>query len=75
MGLQPVPMPIVKPTACSCNVQFCGSFCATMGRAASAGLGEEVAVLVEEVADKDSGTSSSWGGKTAKTVPIGGSGS
>ena len=75
MGLRPVPMPTVEPKACWCNVRFCGSFWATVGRAADARLEEEVAVLVGEVAGEDSGTSSSRDGKTAKTDPIGGSGS
>ena len=74
MGLQPAPMPTVKPTACSCNLQFCGSFWATVGQAASARLGEEVAALVGEIAGEDSGTSSFQCGETAKTVPIGGNG-
>ena len=51
-----------------------GSFWATVGRAANARFREEVAVLEGEVAGKDSGTSSSRGGKTTKTVPIRGSG-
>ena len=75
MGLQPAPTPTVKPTTCLCNTQFCGSFWATVGQVASTGLEEEVTVLVGAVADKDSGTFSSWGGKSASIAPIVGRGS
>ena len=75
MDLQRVPMPMVKPTTCSCNVWFCGSLWATVGQAASAGLKEEVTVLVGAVTDGDSGTFSSWGGKSASIAPIVGRGS
>ena len=51
------PTPTVKPTACSYNIQFRGSFWATVGRVASAGLEEEVTVLVGVVTDWDSGRS------------------
>ena len=70
MGLQPAPMPMVEPTACSCNAQFRGSLWATVGWAASIGLEEEVTVLVGAVTDEDSRTFSSWGGKSASIAPI-----
>ena len=75
MGLRPAPMPIVEPTTCSCNTQFCGSLWATMGRAASARLEEEVTVLVEAVTDGDSGMFSSRGGKSTSIAQIMGKGS
>ena len=75
MGLWPAPTPTVKPTTCWCNVQFCGSLWATMGQVASAGLEEEVTVLVGVVTDEDSGTFSSRGGKSASIAPIMGKGS
>ena len=74
MGLQQAPMLTVEPTACSCNVQFCGSLWATVGQAASAGL-EEVTALVGAVTDGNSGTFSSWGGKSASIASIMGKGS
>ena len=74
MGLRPAPIPTVKPTACSCNVQFRGSFWATVGRAASAGLEEEVTALVGAVAGEDSETLFR-GGKSASIAPIVGRGS
>ena len=70
MGLQPVPIPTVKPTACSYNVQFCGSLWATVGQVASAGLEEEVTALVGAVTDGDSRMFSSRGGKSASIAPI-----
>ena len=75
MGLQPVPMPTVKPTACSCNVQFHGFLWATVGQAASARLEEEVTALVGAVTDGDSGMFSSRGGKSASIAQIVGRGS
>ena len=75
VGLQPAPTPMVEPTACSCNTQFGGSFWATVGLAASAGLEEEVTALVRVVTDEDSGTFSSRGGKSASIAPIMGRGS
>ena len=75
MGLWLIPMPTVVPTACSCNVQFCGSLWATVGRAVSAGLEEEVTVLVGAVTDWDSGMFSSRGGKSTSIAPIVGRGS
>ena len=65
---------MVKPTACSCNTQFRGSFWATVGQVADAGFEEKVAVLVGAAAGEDSGTSSSRGGKTASIAPIMGRG-
>ena len=65
----------VEPTVCSCNMELRGSFWATMGRAASAGLEEKVAALVEAVTDEDFVTFSSWGGRTASIAPIVGRGS
>ena len=61
---------MVEPTACSCNVRFCGSFWATVGRAASAGLEEEVTAFVRAVAGEDPETFSSRGGKSASIAPI-----
>ena len=75
MGLQPVPTPTVKPTTCLCNMQFHGSLWATVGQVASAGLEEEVTTLVGGVAEEDSGTFSSRGGKSTSIAPIVGSGS
>ena len=75
MGLWPMPTPTVEPTACLCNVQFHGSFWATVGQAASARLEEEVTALVGAVTDEDSGTFSSQGGKPASIAPIMGRGS
>ena len=75
MGLWPVPIPMVKPTACSCNAQFRGSLWATVGWAASARLEEEVTALVGAVTDGDSGTFSSQGGKSTSIAPIVGKGS
>ena len=69
MGLQPAPTPMVKPTACLCNAQFSGSFWATVGRAASTGLEEEVAALVGAVTDEDFGMFSSQGGRTTSIAP------
>ena len=74
MGLQMVPMPMVEPTTCSCNVQFCGSLWATVGQAVSARLEEEATALVGAVTDGDSRTFSSWGGKSASIAPIMGRG-
>ena len=68
-------MPMVEPTTCSCNAQFHGSLWATVGQAASAGLEEEVTALVGVVTDGDSGTFSSWGGKSTSIAPIVGRGS
>ena len=65
----------VKPTTCSCNVWFHGSFWATVGWAVSARLEEEVTALVGAVPDGDSGTFSSWGGKSASIALIMGKGS
>ena len=65
---------MVEPTTCLCNVQFRGSFWATVGRAVSAGLEEEVTALVGVVTDGDSGTFSSQGGKSTSIVPIMGKG-
>ena len=59
MGLQLAPIPMVKPTTCSCNAQFHGSFWATVGRVASAGLEEKVTALVGVVAGEDPETFSS----------------
>ena len=70
MGLWPVPILTVEPTTCSCNTQFHGSFWATVGRAASAGLEEEVTALVGAVAGEDPETFSSQGGKSASIAPI-----
>ena len=75
MGLQPMPMPTVGPTTCSCNAWFSGSLWATVGQAASAGLEEEVTALVGAVTDGDSGTFYSQGGKSASIAPIVGRGS
>ena len=75
MGLQPAPIPTVEPTICSCNMQFHGSFWATVGRAASTGLEEEVTALVGAVAGEDPETFSSWGGKSASIALIMGRGS
>ena len=75
MGLQLVPIPTVEPTACSCNAQFCGSFWATVGQAARAGLEEEVTALVGVVAGEDSEMFSSRGGKSTSIAPIMGRGS
>ena len=75
MGLQLVPMPTVEPTTCSCNVRFCGSLWATVGWAVSTGLEEEVTALVGAVTDEDSGTFSSWGGKSTSIALIMGMGS
>ena len=69
MGLWPELMPTVNSTACSCNAWFCGSFWATVGRSADTGLGEEVAVLVGDVAGEDSEMSSSQCGMAARTAP------
>ena len=70
MGLQLVPMLTVEPTTCLCNAWFRGSLWATVGWVASAGLEQEVTVLVGAVTDEDSRTFSSWGGKSASIVPI-----
>ena len=51
-----MPMKTVEPTACSCNVWFCGSLWATVGQVASIRLEEEVTALVGAVTDGDSGT-------------------
>ena len=59
MGLRLTPMLTVKPTACSCNVQFHGSLWATVGQVVSTGLEEEVTALVGVVTDEDSGMFSS----------------
>ena len=75
MGLWLAPMLMVKSTACSCNAKFHGSLWATVGRVASAGLEEEVTVLVGAVTDEDSRTFSSWGGKSASIALIMGRGS
>ena len=75
MGLWPVPILTVEPTACLCSTQFHGSLLATVGRVASAGLEEEVTVLVGAVTDGDSGMFSSWGGKSASIALIMGRGS
>ena len=75
MGLWLAPMLMVKPTACSCNAQFCGSLWATVSWAVSAGLEEEVTALVGAVTDEDSGMFSSWGGKSTSIAPIVGKGS
>ena len=75
MGLQPAPIPMVEPTICLCNMRFRGSFWATVGRAASVGLEEEVTALVETVAGKDPETFSSQVGKSASIAPIMGRGS
>ena len=45
-----------------------------MGRAASAGLEEEVTALVGAVAGEDPETFSSWGGKSASIAQIMGRG-
>ena len=74
MGLWPVPTLMVKPTTCSCNMQFCSSFWATVRWAVSAGLEEEVTALVGVVTDGDSGTFFSWSGKSASIAPIMGKG-
>ena len=66
---------MVEPTACSCNMWFCGSFWATVGQAASTGLKEEVTALVGAVAGGDPETFSSWDGKSASIAPIVGRGS
>ena len=65
---------MVEPTACSCNAWFRGSFWATVGQAASAGLEEEVTALVGAVASEDPETFSSRGGKSASIAPIVGRG-
>ena len=75
MGLWQVPMPTVKPTTCLCNVQSRGSLWATVGQVVSARLEEEVTASVGAVTDEDSGTFSSWGGKSASIAPIVGKGS
>ena len=75
MGLWLVPILTVEPTTCSCNVWFHGSFWATVGRVASAGLEKEVTALVGAVAGEDSEMFSSWGGKSASIAPIVGRGS
>ena len=75
MGLWPVPMPTVEPTACLCNAWFRGSLWATVGWVASTGLEEEVTALVGAVTDEDSGTFSAWGGKSASIALIVGRGS
>ena len=74
MGLWLVPMPMVEPTACSCNAWFCGSLWATVGRAVSARLEEEVTALVGAVTDEDSGTFSSLGDKSTSIALIMGRG-
>ena len=66
---------MVEPTACSCNARFHGSFWATVGPAASAGLEEEVTALVGAVAGEDFEMFSSRGGKSASIAPIMGRGS
>ena len=63
-------MLMVEPTTCSCNVQFCGSSWATVGRAAHAKLEEEMTALIGAVADEDSETFSSRGGKSASIARI-----
>ena len=70
MDLQPAPTLTVEHTTCWYNVQFLGSFWATVGQAASAGLEEKVTALVGVVTDEDSGTFSSRGGKSASIVLI-----
>ena len=65
----------VEPTTCSCKVQFCGSFWATVGQAASAGLEEEVTALVGAVAGEDPEMFSSQGGKSTSIALIVGRGS
>ena len=75
MGLWPVPTPMVEPTTCSCYTWFHGSFWATVGQVACAGLEEEVTALVGAVTDGDSGTFSSRGGKSTSIAPIVGKGS
>ena len=74
MGSWPVPIPMVKPTTCSCNAQFHGSFWATVRQAASARLEEEVTALVGAVTGEDPKTFSSQGGKSASIAPIVGRG-
>ena len=75
MGLQPAPIPTVKPTTCSCNMRFHGSFWATVGQVAGTGLEEEVTALVGVVAGEDPETFSSGGGKSNSIAPIVGRGS
>ena len=75
MGLWLMPMPMVKPTTCSCNVWFHGSLWATVGQAVSTGLEEEVTALAGAVTDEDSRTFSSRGGKSASIALIMGRGS
>ena len=66
---------MVEPTICSCNVQLRGSFWATVGRAASAGLEEEVTALVGAVAGEDPEKFSSQDGKCTSIALIMGRGS
>ena len=68
-------MLMVKPTAYLCNAWFRGSLWATVGRAACAGLEEEMTALVGAVADEDSGTFSSRDGKSTSIALIVGKGS
>ena len=75
MGLQPTPTPTVQPTACSCNMQFRGSFWATVDQAASTGLEEGMTALVGAVVDEDSETFSSQDGRSASIALIVGRGS
>ena len=75
VGLWLAPIPTVKPTTCSYNVRFRGSFWATVGQVASARLEEEVTALVGAVAGEDPETFSSWGGKSASIALIMGRGS
>ena len=75
VGLWPVPMPMVKPTTCLCNAWFHGSLWATVGQAVSTRLEEEVTALVGALTDEDSGTFSSWDGKSTSIAPIMGRGS
>ena len=76
MGLRPMPMLTVEPTACSCNawvLWFIMGHCGPSGE--SAGLEEEVTALVGAVTDGDSGTFSSRGHKSASIALIMGRGS
>ena len=73
-GLQAAPILTVKPTTSLCNAQFCGSFWATVGQVASAGLEEEVTAMVGAVAGEDPETFSSQGGKSASIALIVGRG-
>ena len=75
VGLWPAPIPMVESTACSCNAWLRGSFWATVGRAASARLEEEVTALVGVVTDGNSGTFSSRGDRSTSIAPIMGRGS